>query len=259
VTIDASGVHLADLNGPTPPAGVTLPADIRQPLSQQMQEALAQSMLIIRAGTPSEIANGASAESSIGGLLISFESGRPPAVPISVPVSQPTPWPTPSPVALPSPLPTLDLAPQGWPVPQFQPICPGAVDLGGHEIVGQTGLCVGQGIVPVPPGDVLASLSLGGVDASAAASNFFPGGCFTCGTTTGTTTGFGTTGASLPGGTTGGFTTGGTTGSSGTTGTFGPRPVYGLVARLPSAALAGAGAGFLILAVGLSAGPSLRR
>lgn len=258
VTIDNTGVHLADLNAPVPPVnGVPLPSDVRQPLSQQLEEALAQSDLIIRGGTSSEITNGPSAESSIGGLLISFESGRPPAVPIPAPIAQPVPWPGLSPIPLPSPLPTIDPSPQGWPVPQFQPICPGDIDLHGQTVIGKTGLCVGQGLVPVPPGDVLASVALGGADASAtAAGSLFPGACSTCGTTGGLFGG-GTTGSALGGGTTGAFSTGGTTGSA--TGTIGNTGrLFGLVARLPSAALAGAGAALLVLAVGLAAGPSLR-
>jgi len=247
VTIDNMGVHLEDLNAPSAP-GVTAPGDVRQPLSYQLQQAIAQAGIIIRTGTPNEITNGANAESSIGGLLISFESGRPPAIPITVPIQQPVPWP--SPPSIPG-APIAIGSPQGWPVPQFPPICQFPPP------IPNIGLCVGQGIVPLPPGDVLASVSIGGADAMAAAAGTLPGTCSTCGTTGGLFGG-GTTGGPISTSVGGTQTTGG--GGIGTppNGGTGIGRLYGLVAKLPSAALAGAGAALLVLAVGLAAGPSLR-
>lgn len=240
--IDSAGIHIGELGGPTPPANVPVPDDIRQPLSQRIQYALGSAGLDIRLGGPVEIRDGARAESSVGGLVISFASGRPPYPPLPPP-------PTPIPRLIPNHCFGKE-SPPPVPILPTQSPSPSPID----------GFCVGPGVLPIPPGDAAMSLSIGGADALAIASHGFvfdPGG-----------------GGFIPPPSTG-VGDGGFTGTEPVAGglqpSAAPQPgggevtvpaeqprTVGLVANLPSAALMGSGLFLIVLALGLAWAPSLR-
>jgi hypothetical protein len=235
--IDNTGIHLKDLHGPGTPPQAPLPDEVRQPLSAELPSALGQAKIDLRLAMPVELESGARAESSIGGLVVSFESGRPPYPRLPPP---------------PTPLPQVpNICPTGGPPPVLPSPFPSDNPF--------EGVCFGPGLLPIPPGNIATSISIGGADALALAAQGFTfrpptgGGSFPTG-------GFG----GFPG-TPGRFVGGGV----GTAPTFAPaapaapvqppqQQLLGLAARLPSAALVGSGLFFLVLALGLAWAPSLR-
>jgi hypothetical protein len=123
------------------------------------------------------------------------------------------------------------------------------------DAIGDLPVCVSPQIVPGPGSGVVTTFSIGKVRSQSVAvqgvSISGPGG------------GGSFDGGLIPppavGGIEGGFPPGTDVPPLGSGGTTTPTRLTGLVARLPSAALYGAGLGFFILAMTLTFGPSLRR
>jgi hypothetical protein len=225
-TIDQDGVHVT---GPVPGQ---VPSSLDQSLTLGVSGALSDltnSGVTIRTAKAVRIVDGAQSEMSIGGLLIII-NGQIPDVTYPAVFGQ-----------------VLGILTDQFPVICFPP---------------QTGLpvCLTSQAIPGPGTGGVTTISLGSVDAVAAASgSILSEGSGAGGTTMGATTGVvapGTTGAPFPTTTGGGTTTGGTTG---TTGVVRPGQLLGRVARMPSGVLTGVGLGFLVVAVALAFGPSLRR
>lgn len=220
--IDNKGVHVGELSSPAPSQ---VPEDIGT-LSQSVAAKLDQAGVEVRAGSPVQLEDGGRAESSIGGLVIALNTARPPGVPVP-----------PLPVAIPT-------------VPNH---------CFGNEAPPIKGFCLGQGVLPIPPGDSATGLSIGGADALAIGAHGFT---------------FNPVLPTLPpldGDFGGGFTGGGGGGGviGGVQPTSSPAPGFtqppvqqarllGLVAKLPSSALVIAGLLFMVLAIGLAWAPSLR-
>jgi hypothetical protein len=190
---------------------------------------LTNSGVTIRTAKPIRAADGGQSEASIGGLLISI-TGQIPNLP---------------------PFPDVVNQVIGPVLTRFPVICPPVPGLP---------VCLTPQAIPGPGNAGITTISIGNVDAVAAASALevtppYLGG------TTGGTTGGATVSTFIPGTTGGPFTTTGSPGTStpGTTGSARPVQLFGLAARMPSGALTGFGLGFLVVAVALAMGPSLRR
>ena len=224
-TIDQDGVHVT---GPVPGQ---VPSSLDQSLTLGVSGALSDltnSGVTIRTAKAVKIINGSQSETGIGGLLIII-NGQIPDVTYPAVLNQ-------------------VLAPIYDRFPVFCPPIPNFP------------VCITPAVIPGPGVGGVTTISIGNVDAIAAANGSIvsevPGGGTTTGLTTGAAFNPGTTGAPFPTTTGGGTTTGGTTG---TTGTPQQTRLFGLVARMPSGALTGTGLGFLVVAVALGIGPSLRR
>jgi hypothetical protein len=211
-SIDNDGLHV---NQP----GLTREQNLG--LTESITEAFTKAGLSITTATPTKIVDGASGESSVGGLIISFN--------VTVPS-----------VAVP---------------PELAPVL--------AEIYGQiptqclpVGVCFGQGVLPSFGSQALLTFNIGSTDAFAVAGvGFQPvsgGFCTTCGV------------ASPPASvlpqqiTAPQFPQQAPAPPSQPQTTTGPLRLFGLVARLPAAALLWGGVGLLFLAVAYSFGPSLR-
>ncbi|MFN2642388.1 MAG: hypothetical protein ABR548_10965 [Actinomycetota bacterium] len=237
--IDNKGVHIGKASVPNP-TPLTVPDDAGGDISFSDAPQLGRAGVSIRLANPTRIEDGSRAESSVGGLVIAFETGRPPyppvpPPPVQIPQIENHCFTSDNPIPLPSPFPSTN------------PLA---------------GFCIGQGVLPIPPGNAAMSFAIGGADALAVASHGFqfnPGGGINVPKLpSGPTGGFP---GGLPGGT--GSTTGGSQpGSTVTPGTGGtaqqPVQLLGRVARMPSGALVGSGLFFIVLALGLAWAPSLR-
>jgi len=224
-TIDQDGVHIS---GPVPEQ---VPNSLDQSLTLGVSGALSDltnSGITIRTAKAVKIIDGSQSETGTGGLLIII-NGQIPDVTYPAVMNQVL----------------------GPVYDQFPVVCP---PIPGFPV------CLTPAAIPGPGTGGVTTISLGNVDAIAAASGGLasevPSGGG--GTTTGVTTGLvapPSTGGPIAT-TTGGGTTGGTTGTSGA-----PQQqrLFGRIAKLPSGALTGAGLGFLVVAVALAMGPSLRR
>jgi hypothetical protein len=223
VTVEAGGERRAATidNSGVHISDPSLPPGVQGNLEQKLQTSLGQAGLTIFTASPTKLVEGPAARATSGGLQIALSTGRPPAAPLPAPPVPPPPIPS-------------DCS---------------------------QGICVGPGLLPIPPGDIVATLSLGSVSASATASGgFVP----TVGEALPGSTGFGGTpevsgGTGFPGGDLGG---GATTGSSSTsTGGASTRRVAYIasVARMPAGALFGVGVTVLAAVVALLAVPILRR
>jgi hypothetical protein len=230
-TIDNKGVHLVGLSG-------AIPADIPQSLKQEFGAVLNQTKINITTSDAVEIAEGTGGEASVGGLTITMQT----AVPnFFIPDAG---------AALLEQIYNNDTLGHTYCLKEQEP----------QQIF--TNVPVPLCLTPVQlvPGfgqGAFATLSFGTVRATADAAKPFVLPPIDNGGTTG---GF-TTGGFVPpivGGTTGiGTTTGG--GTTGGNPPATPPRLFGLAAKLPPGALLGTGAGFLLLAVALAFGPSLRR
>ena len=225
-TIDQDGVHVT---GPIPEQ---VPSSLDQSLTLGVSGALSDltnSGITIRTAKPVKIINGTQSEMGVGGLLIII-TGQIPDVSYPAVIQQ----------AL---APIYD---------RFPVVCPPIPNFP---------VCLTPAAIPGPGVGGVTTISIGNVDSIAAASaSLFSGGTTGGGgTTTGVTTGVvapGTTGVPFTGTTGGGTTTGGI---GGTTGAPQATRLFGLAARMPSGALTGTALGFLVIAVALGIGPSLRR
>lgn len=253
VTIDNEGIRTVGAQG----------QDVKQDQDlsheDQLNEAFTEAGITLRVMKPTEVVNGSNAEASVGGLFLGVRAAIP-NVPIPASVG-------PVPVAS-----TLQQILGSLPkrcLNEFDGQLP-AICVGGEETVPTTCVadiapvplpfCFGKGVLPGPGSGVAVSLSIGQVSSLTGGSVVpaIDGGCVgtACGGGGPTSQFFpGTPGTpgipgippqSVAGGGGGGAPTGGPTG------------LLGLVARLPSGALAGAGAVFLVLAVGMQMRPSLR-
>ena len=243
-TIDGKGIHIT---GPVP---ADVPTSIDTDLGQQIDaiaKGISDSGVQIRTGNVFKEIDEASAETSVAGLIIGFTGTipRPPsATSVAIQVIQPI-----IDMAFPTYCPAKGKLPQ--PLQERDIPAPFA------EAFKSLPVCISPQIIPGGGTGTIASLSLGSVDSLSAASAAFvfepgvtppvnppvdiPGGDF--GTPPGGDFG-------IPGG-----------GNGGTPPTS-QQPqaaLTGLVAKMPPGALLGAGVAFLIVAVAVAMGPSLRR
>ena len=222
-TIDGSGVHLND------PA---LNKDQNLGLTETFNDALLKAGITITVGSPTKIVDGTSADASVGGLLIAFH-GTAPSVKVPDEVA-------PVVAQIIGQIPTSCLNDFGGPLP----------------------LCFGPGVLPGFGSEVVYSMVLGSAASHAIA---FPApvivpdpGCVAnCGSG-GPGPIIGPIGdPNLPEFCCPEVPKGAPVQPS--TGTVVQQgPLVGLVARLPAAVLLWLGAAFLVLAVGMAMGPSLR-
>lgn len=243
-TIDGKGIHLT---GPVP---TEVPSSLDQDLGQQIDavaKGISDTGVTIKTGSVFKEIEEATAETSVSGLIIGF-TGRVPRLPsatsVALQVVNPIvdmAFPTycPAKGKLPQPLQDRDIP------PPFD------------QIFKQLPVCVTPNVVPGPGTGSVASLSLGSVASISAASPAFvfePGGNPPAGPP-----------LDIPGGELGpipggdfGIPGGGNGGSP--PGVQQPQAALtGLVARMPPGALLGAGVVFLVVAVAVAMGPSLRR
>ena len=217
ISIDNTGIHSDDPQ---------LSRAQNISLSEQLQDLLAQAGITLTAASPTKIIDGANAESSVGGLVISLDATVP-----SVQIPQEL---TPVLAQIIKAIPTQCLSDFGIPAP----------------------ICFGPGILPNFGTEARITFTIGATDAFAAGGlRLNPGvstGCTTCNTTPQPLVGPSSAPFINPGG-----------GQQPTTqppvvqGT-GQFKLFGLVARLPAVALLWAGLVLLILAFGSAYGPSLR-
>jgi hypothetical protein len=221
-TIDADGIQLVN-----PVSQLPLPTQIPQSLSQEVSAILDKFGVSITTSKPVKIVNGPSADASVGGLLITLRGAIPSVY-------------TPD-AAKPLVAEIYNLIPE-----PLQKTCPPPV----------SPLCITPAIVPGPGQGFMTSFAIGLAHAAASAATPFELG----GVTVPPGGGFG--GPSGFGG--GGFSTTPTnpviTPSTGGPATQnGPLRLYGLVAKMPAAALLVPALVFLVFAIALAMGPSLRR
>jgi hypothetical protein len=218
VTIDNNGIHSNDPG---------LSRDQNLALGEQINDLLAQAGITITAATPTKILDGASGESSVGGLVISLD-GTVPQVPVPQEVA-------PTLAMLINSIPTQCLSDFGIPAP----------------------ICFGAGILPGLGSHARLTFTIGATDAFAVAGlGFTPpptSGCIgVCGGVTPPIT----APSVLP------AFNGGNSPQPLVQPPAAPQTqplrLFGLVARLPAVALLWAGLGLIILAMGFAYGPSLR-
>ena len=221
-TIDSKGIHVTGVAPEDAPSSIDL--DLAQNVGNVTQ-GLQNSGLTIRTANAVKVIDGAASEASIGGLLIGLSADIP-----RVPVAQQ--------------LLTQILAPI---VTQIPTRC---------GLIPQLPVCISPQLIPTGGNGTITSLALGSVDAASAASTGFvqtPIG--------GGTGGFGggPVGDLGPGITGPDFGNGGTVPNNGQQQQPQNTRLYGLVARLPASALLGGGLTFLVIAMAMTIGPSLRR
>lgn len=215
ISIDNAGIHSDDPQ---------LSRDQNLSLSEQINDLLAQAGITIAAASPAKIIEGASGESSVGGLTISLAATVP-----SVQVPQEL---TPILGKIINSIPTQCLSDFKIPAP----------------------ICFGPGIIPNFGSEARVTFTIASTDAFAVGGLgeiFSPGGgCTTCGPSIGPIAGPSVgpviTPAPQP-----------LTSPPAVQGTPQIR-LFGLVARLPAVALLWAGLALLVLALGFAYGPSLR-
>jgi hypothetical protein len=223
VTIDNKGIHSTD-------KGLT--RDQNLSLGEQINDLFAQAGITITAATPAKIIDGASGESSVGGLVISLDGTVP-----SVSVPQEV-----APVlgALINNIPTQCLS-------DLKTIIPPLKD---------ATLCFGPGVLPGPGTQARLTFTIGATDAFAVGGLGFIAPPFSecTGVCDGVTPPITPTSV-LPE-----FNGGGPQplAQPSAAPPSGPLRLFGLVARLPAVALLWGGLGLLVLAMGFAYGPSLR-
>jgi hypothetical protein len=217
VTIDNTGIHSNDKG---------LSRDQNLSLGEQINDLLAQAGITLTAATPTKIIDGASGESSVGGLVIALD-GTVPSVPVPQEVA-------PTLAKLINSLPTQCLSDFGIPAP----------------------VCFGPGILPGLGSEARLTFTIGATDAFAVGGVGFnstpPSICTGCGEPAPPIAAPSVLPVFNPG-----------TGPQpltqpSTTTQTGPLRLFGLVARLPAVALLWAGLGLIIVATGFAYGPSLR-
>jgi len=224
VTIDNYGIHSDDPR---------LSRDQNLSLGEQINDLLAQAGIQLTAATPAKIIDGASGESSVGGLVISL-NGTVPSVPVPQEIA-------PTLAKLINSIPTQCLS-------DFKQYFPPLKD---------ATLCFGPGVLPGLGTAARLTFTIGATDAFAVGGLSLisepVGGCSgVCGGITPPVTGP----SVLPA----------FSGGNGpqplqqpsTPPQTGPLRLFGLVARLPAIALLWAGLGLVVLAMGFAYGPSLR-
>jgi hypothetical protein len=241
--IDGKGIHV------TAPIPEQLPSGLETNLEDadptKVEEGITGTGISIRAGSVVKTFDEASAETSVGGLIIAFTGvvpRLPPAPQIVAdalePIIEGIPTYCPAEGKLPRPLNDQEIP------PPFD------------QIFTQLPVCVSPQLIPGPGSGVITTVSLGSVDSLSDASPAFafePGGVPPIGPP-----------GDIPGGD---FAPGpggdfGLPGGNGTTPPGGQQtqqPLFGLVARMPPGALLASGLVFIIVAVALAMGPSLRR
>lgn len=246
-TIDGKGIHVT---GPVPEEVPEVPTSIDQDIGQLINaaaEGIAASGVSIRTARAVKIVEESSAETSMGGLIIGFIGSvprLPSATSIAVEAIQPI---------IDEQFPTYCPARGKLPKPLQEEDIPPPFD----EIFTALPVCVSPQLIPGPGTGVVTAVSLGSVNSLSAASPAFvfePGGGPPF---------------SPPGDIPGGFPPvppGGDFGFPGGNGTTPPggqpqpqQPLFGLVAKMPPGALLGSGLAFLVVAVAMAMGPSLRR
>lgn len=215
-TIDNTGIHASDSR---------LSRDQNLSLSEKIDDLLAHAGIDLIAATPTKIVDGASGESSVGGLTISLDATVP-----SVPV------------------PTEVATVLGPLVDQIPTQC-----LSDFKIPAP--ICFGPGILPGLGSEARVTFTIGSTDAFAVGGfgeTFGIGpGCSTCGSGSGPIT----APSIAP---VGQITQPQPLSSPPTVQGTQQLRLFGLVARLPAVALLWAGLGLIILATGFAYGPSLR-
>ena len=216
ISIDNKGIHSDDPQ---------LSRDQNLALSEQINDLLAQAGITLAAATPANIIDGASGESSVGGLTIALDATVP-----SVSVPQEI---APVLAKIVNSIPTQCLSDFGIPAP----------------------ICFGPGILPGIGSEARVTFTLGSTDAFAVGglglSLTTPSGCSTCTPSTGpiTAPSIAPIGGPIP--------PQPLTSPPAVAGTQQLR-LFGLVARLPAVALLWGGLGLLVIALGFAYGPSLR-
>jgi hypothetical protein len=221
-TIDNNGIHASDPG---------LSRDQNLSLSEQITDLLVQAGIHLTAATPAKIVDGASGESSVGGLVIALD-GTVPSVPIPQEVA-----PVFSSVV--NQIPTQCLSDLG----QFIPPLAAAT------------ICFGPGVIPGLGSEARLTFTIGSTDAFAVGGlgfSFTPStsGCVTCGVQSPSVLPVTITAPQI--------------GTNNPPVLTQPQPqpqavrLFGLVARLPAVVLLWIGIGLLIFAVGSAFGPSLR-
>lgn len=221
-TIERDGIHVRD---------PLLNRDEQANLDHTISAALDAVGVTITVSHPVEIVDEAAAEATVGGLLITIRGTVPSA-------------------RIPRELaPVLRQVFEAIPEKCLYELLPPPLD---------APLCFGEGVLPGPGSPMVANVNIASAVASSLAAEGFSFDFEVP-----------SDGAGAPGGLTGGL--GGPVVAGGP---FTPPPApappeaappsqqpaaYGLVARMPSAALAGTGAAFLVFALGLLLAPSLRR
>ncbi len=242
-TIDSKGIHLT---GPIPESTPNLDS-IDIDLGQNVSDAtkgLANSGLTIRAAEAFRSVDGAASEASIGGLVVRLSADIP-----RIPVAQQLVTQTLGPIIdknFPTYCPARDPAPGiGRPLPP--PF---------DQIAKRLPVCVTPQLIPTGGNGTITSVAIGSVDAvSAASTGFVP-----------TPIGGGNGGFGGPvvggigpdlGGP--GFGNGGGVPGSVPAAQPGNSQLFGLVAKMPPGALLAGGLTFLVIAMAMTIGPSLRR
>jgi hypothetical protein len=216
-SIDNTGLHVSD-------PGLSRQQNIG--LTDQVSEVLAGAGVQLTAAKPTDIIDGASGESSVGGLIIGFDVGVPAfQIPDEVggAIAQ-----------IINNIPTQCLSDFGIPAP----------------------ICFGPGVIPGPGSEAHMTFTIGATDAFAVGGigfNSTPGGvCTTCaGSPVGPPTAVSSNFQSQP-------PAPGPVPSVSTPAPSGPLRLFGLVARLPAVVLLWLGIGLLLVAVASAFRPSLR-
>lgn len=236
-TIDSKGIHLT---GPIPestPSLNSIDVDLAQNFSDATK-GLANSGLSIRAAEAFRNIEGAASEASIGGLLIGLSADIP-----RVPVAQQLLTATIGPI--------IDQS-----FPTYCPAQDERIPPPFDQITKALPVCLSPQLVPTGGNGTITSLAIGSVNAVSAASTGFVANPIGGGGD-----GFG----GAPIGDLGPDITGPGFGDGGVPPAPGPAtqprsgPLVGLVARMPAGALLAGGLTFLVIAVAMTVGPSLRR
>jgi hypothetical protein len=233
-TIDSKGIHIT---GPVPEgAPSSIDVDLAQNL-QNVTKGLQNTGLTIRTADPVRVIEGANSEASIGGLLIRL-TGEVPRVPVA------------------QNLVTQVLAPITDQIETYCPAQDERIPPPFDQIAKRLPVCVSPQLVPTGGTGTITSIAIGSADSLSAASTGFvqtPVG----GGDGGFGPGPGDLGSDIPGGD---FSAGGPVpGQPGQPTQTGTPRLFGLVARMPAGALLGGGLTFLVIAVAMTIGPSLRR
>jgi hypothetical protein len=233
-TIDSKGIHL---KGPIPEgAPDSIDVDVAQDLST-LAKGLQNSGLTIRAAQAFRNIEGAASEASIGGLIVELRADIP-----RIPVAQQLVTQTIGPI--------ID---QNFPTycPAQDERIPPPFD----QITKALPVCLSPQLIPTGGNGTITSIAIGSVDAVSAASTGFvqtpvgggPGDF-----------GPGPVGGLGPDISPPGFGGGGAVPPAGPAAQPRDTRLFGLVARMPPGALLAGGLTFLVIAVAMSIGPSLR-
>ncbi len=230
-TIDSKGIHITVREG----APNSIDLDLAQTLATATQ-GLQNSGLSIRAAEAIHVIEGANSEASIGGLLIGLTADVP-----RVPVAQN--------------LINEVLGPITDEIATYCPAQDERIPPPLDEIAKALPVCISPQLVPTAGTGTITSLAIGSVVSVSAASTGFVE------TPTGGDGGFvpgpgGDLVPDVPGDFGNGVTPPGPPGQQPPTRS--PR-LFGLVAKMPAGALLGGGLSFLVIAVAMTIGPSLRR